>query len=291
LCSIEHAESHGVDTVIMMTIDGGARRIGNVLSKPTAADPRVGSPDRSARAPLVPSSADDPRPKNRLLAALPAADFARLRSHLTTVPIHVRQVLHAHGEPIRQVYFPNGGVVSITTKSLSTGTMVEAATVGDEGMLGVEAFFSEDACAAGETFMQVPDTDAEILSVDVFRREIATQGALHRAVARYIQYLLAMTMQSTACNALHPVEQRCARWLLMTHTRMHRQDFTLSHEFLGMMLGVHRPTVSLVAGTLQRAGLIEYTHGRVTVLDREGLEAASCECYAVLRAHFQRLRL
>jgi CRP-like cAMP-binding protein len=237
---------------------------------------------------LVPSP--DQRPRNRLLAGLPSEDLRRLRPHLQTIPVRLREVLHKRDAPIRHVYFPNGGVVSITTKSKS-GTMVEAATVGDEGMLGVEAFLSADACAPGETFMQVPDTSAEMLSVEIFRMEIARQGALHSAVARYMQFLIAQMMQCTACNALHPVEQRCARWLLMTHNRMHQQDFTLSHEFLAMMLGVQRPTVSLVAGTLQHAGFIEYTHGRVTVLDRAGLESASCECYGIIGAHFQRLRL
>jgi CRP-like cAMP-binding protein len=97
-------------------------------------------------------------------------------------------------------------------------------------------------------------------------------------------------MQSTACNALHRVQQRCARWLLMTHDRMHEQDFHLSHEFLAVMLGVQRPTVSLIARTLQEAELIRYTHGRVTVRNRKGLEATSCECYSVMRANFDRLR-
>jgi CRP-like cAMP-binding protein len=97
-------------------------------------------------------------------------------------------------------------------------------------------------------------------------------------------------MQSTACNALHQVQQRCARWLLMTHDRMHEQDFQLSHEFLAVMLGVQRPTVSVIAGTLQEAGLIRYVHGHVTVVNRKGLEAAACECYPIVRAHFDRLR-
>jgi CRP-like cAMP-binding protein len=100
---------------------------------------------------------------------------------------------------------------------------------------------------------------------------------------------LAQLMQSTACNAVHQVQERCARWLLTTHDRMHEQDFNLSHEFLAMMLGVQRPTVSVVAGTLQQAGLISYTHGRVRVLNREGLEAAACECYPLIRAHFDSL--
>ena len=109
-------------------------------------------------------------------------------------------------------------------------------------------------------------------------------------MGRYTQVVIAQMMQSTACNALHRVQQRCARWLLMTHDRMHKQDFHLSHEFLAVMLGVQRPTVSVIAGTLQKAGLISYTHGRVSVRNRKGLEAASCECYSIIRAHFDRLR-
>jgi CRP-like cAMP-binding protein len=224
-----------------------------------------------------------------LLAALPAADFRRLQPYLTTVPVRIKQVLHKNGEAIAAVYFPNGGVASITTV-LSDGTAVEAATVGDEGMLGLEAFFGDHAIAPGETLMQVPDTNAERMGVEDFRREVANPGAFRTVMGHYAQVTIAQMMQSTACNALHHVQQRCARWLLMTHDRMHEQDFTLSHEFLAVMLGVQRPSVSVVAATLQEAGLIRYTHGRVTVRDRKRLEGASCECYAVVRAHFDRLR-
>jgi CRP-like cAMP-binding protein len=197
-------------------------------------------------------------------------------------------VLQKQGEPLRHVYFPNGGVCSITTV-LADGTTVEAATVGDEGMLGVEAFLAHDAVAPGETVVQVPDTDAMMLSVEDLRREVAEHRALHDLLGRYTQIVIAQMMQTTACNALHQVQQRCARWLLMTHDRMHGDNFNLSHEFLAVMLGVQRPTVSVVAGTLQEAGLIRYSHGRVTVLDRLGLEAASCECYPIIRAHFDRI--
>jgi CRP-like cAMP-binding protein len=228
------------------------------------------------------------RPKNRLLAGLPADDFHRLLPHLTTVTARIREVVQKQGEPIRHVYFPNGGVWSITTL-LSTGATVEAATVGDEGLLGIEAFFGEGLPAAGETFLQVPDTNVERLSVEHFREEIARRGALHDAVGHFAHVVLAQMMQSTACNALHSVEERCCRWLLTTHDRMHQQDFNLSHEFLATMLGARRPTVTAVAGTLQAAGLIRYTHGHVTVLDRKGLEAAACECYSILRAHYDRL--
>ena len=157
-------------------------------------------------------------------------------------------------------------------------------------MLGVEAFLSAAAIAPGETLIQVPDTSAETMDVDDFRREVARPGLFRELVGRYTQVVIAQMMQSSACNALHQVPQRAARWLLMTHDRMHEQDFHLSHEFLAVMLGVQRPTVSSVAATLQHAGLIQYTHGRVSVRDRKGLEAASCECYSIIRAHFDRLR-
>jgi CRP-like cAMP-binding protein len=240
------------------------------------------------RRPVRPPPSDG-RPKNRLLAALPADDFRRLQPYLKTVPIRVKQVLHKNGEPLKIVYFLNGGVASITTM-LRDGTTVEAATVGDEGMLGVEVFLDGAAIAAGETLIQVPDTSAETMTVGDFRNAVGVPGAFRDLVGRYTHVVIAQMMQSTACNALHHVQQRCARWLLMTHDRMHEQDFHLSHEFLAVMLGVQRPTVSVVAGTLQQAGLISYVHGRVTVRDRKGLEAASCECYAIVRAHFDRLR-
>jgi CRP-like cAMP-binding protein len=229
------------------------------------------------------------RPANHLLAALPAEDFRRLLPYLTTVPILVKQVLHEPGEAFGAVHFLNGGVASITTR-LSDGTMVAVATVGNEGMLGIEAFLSDRAVATGQTRMQVPDTDAEMMSVEDFRREVAARGALHDLMGRYTQVIIAQLMQSTACSVIHQVQQRCAHWLLMTHDRMLRQDFDVSHEFLAGMLGVRRPTVSVAAAALQKGGLIRYAHGRVTVLNRKGLQAASCECYSSIRAHFDRLR-
>jgi CRP-like cAMP-binding protein len=199
------------------------------------------------------------------------------------------QVIHRQGELIRHVYFPNGGVVSISPV-MASGTQVGAATVGDEGMLGMEAFLRPDAFALGDTQVQVPDTSLEMLSAEDLRRELDRRGALHDLLGRYIQVVIAQSMQRTACKALHDVPHRVARWLLTTHDRMHEQDFRLSHESLAMMLGVTRPSVSLAAAELQEAGLIRYARGQVTVLNRKRLEAASCECYASLRAHFDRLR-
>lgn len=241
------------------------------------------------RAKTVRPPPSETRPKNRLLAGLPSADFQRLRPHLTTRSTAIKQVFYALNQPVREVFFPNGGVASVTTV-MKNGSMVEIATVGDEGLLGISVLFGDDPIG-GETMMQVPDTDAEVLPVAIFKREIERRGAFHACVQRYSQGFLIQTMQSTACMALHPVVERCCRWLLMTHDRMRRDDFHLSHEFLAMMLGSTRPTVTVVAGTLQKAGFIKYVHGQITILDRAGLEGASCECYRTVKDHFDRLGL
>jgi CRP-like cAMP-binding protein len=239
--------------------------------------------------PFAPRPPPNERPKNHLLRALPSDVFQRLLPDLTTIGTPTKHVFHKHGEPVEYVYFPNGGVASVTAV-LSDGTMVEAATVGVEGMVGIEAFFAKDVLAPGETMMQVPDTSAEKLSVVAFRRELARQGGLFDLIGRYVQASVAQMMQSIACNARHQVQERCPRWLLMTHDRVGCDEFGLSHEFLAMMLGVRRQSVTVVAGTLQAAGLISYKHGRVRVLDRKGLEAASCECYALVRRRFDALQ-
>jgi CRP-like cAMP-binding protein len=196
-------------------------------------------------------------------------------------------IFHSMDEPILDVIFPNGGVASITTV-LQDGTMIESATVGREGMLGIDVILGGDR-STGETMLQVPDTDAVFLSVAEFRVEFNRRGAFFEGVQRYAQAVIKLMMHSTACIASHPVHERCCRWLLMTHDHMGQDEFQLSQEFLAVMLGSTRPTVNLVAGTLQKAGLITYTHAHMTIKDRKGLEAASCECYAVVKSHFDRL--
>jgi CRP-like cAMP-binding protein len=229
------------------------------------------------------------RPANKLLASLPDDDFARLQPQLQTIPVKLKYVFHASGAPLREVFFPNGGVASITTV-MHDGRVVETATVGKEGMVGMEAFWGAER-TTGQTMMQVSDTSAERLSVSAFKAELDRRGALYNAVQRYSQALMVLMMHSTACMALHQIQERCCRWLLMTHDRVSADQFQLSHEFLAMMLGATRPTVTVVVGTLQKAGLITSRHGRFTVLDRPGLEDASCECYAAVQHHFDRLGL
>ena len=225
-------------------------------------------------------SADRPPPTgnaNRLLAALPAADYSRILPALTVIPLKLKDILHKPGEPIRDVYFPGGGFCSMLTV-LEDGSMVEIATVGREGMIGVSAILDGAPVTSAAMVQGATDTCYR-MKVDAFRRETDRRGAFHELLAHYAQALFGFVAQSTACNAIHSVEQRLARWLLMAHDRMESNEFPLTQEFVAMMLGASRPTVSVVAGTLQKAGLIKYRHGRVTIVDRKHLEAASCECY------------
>ena len=214
---------------------------------------------------------------NRLLAALPIADYNRILPSLTVVPLKLKDILHKPGEPIRDVYFPGGGFCSMLTV-LEDGAVVEIATVGREGMVGVAAVL--DGAPVTSAAMVQGETDCCYrMAVDAFRREIDRLDAFYELTAHYAQALFGFVAQSTACNAVHSVEQRLARWLLMARDRMASDEFPLTQEFAAMMLGASRPTVTIVASTLQKAGLITYHRGHLTIVDGEQLEAASCECY------------
>src|SRR5688572_2011353 len=192
--------------------------------------------------------------QNRLLAALPAADYARLQKHLRMNTTVTGSTLQEHGTRLTDVYFPNGGVFSVTNK-MRDGALVEVATVGREGMLGIGVFLG-DRAGAGRTFQQVPDGLLPSMNVGQFVKESTAPGSFRDVIALYAQANLLQVMQCTACNALHDVTQRCCRWLLQTQDRIGATNFILKHEFLAIMLGVHRPTVTLVMGRLQHAGLI-----------------------------------
>jgi hypothetical protein len=226
---------------------------------------------------------------NRLLAALPVADYARIQKHLHMNTGVTGRTLQAHGAPVTDVYFPNGGVFSVTNE-MRDGTLVEVATVGIEGMLGVGVFLG-DRVGAGRTFQQVPDGPFPSMTARRFVQESGTAGPFHDVVALYAQAHLLQIMQGTACNALHAVKPRCCRWLLQTQDRVGSSEFLLKQEFLAIMLGVQRPTVTLVMGGLQEGGLITSKYGRIRVLKRKKLEQTACECYDVIRTQFQRLGL
>jgi CRP-like cAMP-binding protein len=222
-----------------------------------------------------------------LLSSLPQEDYLRVYSQLTWRPLRVRQVLHKHGEPIGEIFFPGRSVCSITN-AMEDGGVVEVATVGREGLVGIGAVLG-NSVASGDAFVQVAAEPAAVMSISAFRREMERRGPFYDAVTRYSQAFVALLMQSVACNGLHSAEQRCCRWLLMTHDRIGQDEFPLTHEFLAIMLGVRRPTVTLVMAELARAGIISHVRGHIRIADRAGLEGASCECYRNLRAVFDRL--
>ncbi|HEX8903307.1 MAG TPA: Crp/Fnr family transcriptional regulator [Longimicrobiaceae bacterium] len=231
----------------------------------------------------------DPRDgtrRNRILAALSREEWERIRPSLERVRLDVRQVLFEPNRPISHVYFPEDAVVSIIGL-MDDGSAVEAATVGNEGMVGVPVYLGAMQMA-GQAFAQIPG-HALRMPAGALREEVRRGSGLAALLGRYTQALFTLVAQSSACNRKHPVEQRCARWLLMTHDRVTGDTFELTQLFLSQMLGVRRATVSEAAAALQERALIEYTRGRITVLDRAGLEAAACACYRIIRAEFARM--
>jgi CRP-like cAMP-binding protein len=224
--------------------------------------------------------------RNRLLARLSAGEYQHLAAHLEPVDLPFRHVLFAARGPIDYVYFPSRGVASAVTYS-GAGSAIEVATVGDEGMLGVTALFG-NATSPNEVFMQVAGAGAR-MPAETLRREAGPGSALYRVLVPYLNFYLAQVSQAAACNGLHLVRQRCCKWLLMTHDRVHADDVPLTHEFLAMMIGVHRPSITEVLRPLQDEGLIRGGRGTITVLDRAGVEAAACECYRAVADEYARL--
>jgi CRP-like cAMP-binding protein len=235
---------------------------------------------------MDPNTPGGPEPRNRILEALPAEDRERLEGSLERQSLAMRRVVIEPNQPIEEVWFPVDAVVSILGL-LEDGSGIETATVGCEGMVGVPVYLGAMQMA-GQAFAQVPG-DAWRMSAEALREEVRRGGALPRLLGRYTQALFTLVAQSSACNRKHTLEQRCARWLLLTHDRVPGDTFDLTQLFLSQMLGVRRATVSEAATALQGRGLIEYTRGRLTVLDRPGLERASCGCYGIIRAEFGRM--
>lgn len=224
--------------------------------------------------------------KNRLLTALPKEEYQRLLPYLETVSLTFKQIIYTPNEPIEYVYFPNSGIISLVNITEDGGT-VEVATVGNEGMAGIPVLLGADRMV-GQALSQIVG-DAVRMKADVFKRDVTPNSALYNLLLRYTQALLNQISQSVACNCLHSVERRCCRWLLMCHDRVRSDQFTLTQELLSQMLGVRRASVSEVAATLQKEGLIRYNRGKITIRDRLGLEATACECYRVVKEEFERL--
>lgn len=223
---------------------------------------------------------------NRLLSQLNGKEFAPLISRLEDVALGMKQALHEPGDTIRYVYFPGGAVVSLVVV-MGDGAIVETAVVGYEGMVGTPILFGATS-AHHRAFCQIAGP-AKRLPAGILLRQMERSRKLRRLLNRYAQGLMNQFAQGVACNRLHSVEQRCARWLLATHDRVGADSFRLTQEFLAAMLGVRRASVTEVAGRLQQAGLIRYNHGNMTLLDRKGLESAACECYGAIAGEFERL--
>jgi CRP-like cAMP-binding protein len=226
------------------------------------------------------------RRTNRLLSLLTDRDYERLRPHLSSVAFDYKRSLYEASLPIEHVYFPIEGVASLVITT-ADGSSAEVGTIGSEGFVGLPVCLG-DREAPSSVYVQVPGT-ALGMDARVFRRELDRSPTLNLIMLRYAHAFFNQVAQSAACAHLHRVEQRCCRWLLMTRDRMPTGDFLLTHEFLGMMLGVRRTTVTDVMGSLQKAGLVRYRRGHVTILDHEALQQRSCECYDISKVEFDRL--
>jgi len=223
---------------------------------------------------------------NRLLSLLADHDYERLRPHLSHVAFEYRKSLYEASRPIDHVYFPIDGVASLVITT-SDGSSAEVGTIGSEGFVGLPVCLG-DRDAPSSVYVQVPGTALQI-DARIFRDELSLNPALNLVMLRYAHAFFNQVAQSAACAHLHRVEQRCCRWLLMTRDRMPSGDFLLTHEFLGMMLGVRRTTVTDVMGGLQKAGLIRYRRGHVTILNHEALRQRACECYEISKLEFDRM--
>jgi CRP-like cAMP-binding protein len=223
---------------------------------------------------------------NRILSALPQAESARLVPQLTRIDLPQGQTLLEANKRIRYAYFVEAGVASIVT-TMKNGKSVEAGIVGIEGIVGIPLLLGSDRML-NRTFMQIPGRAMRI-SASILVKELERSRTLRLRLQHYLQAHLAQVSQTAACNRLHEVSQRLARWVLMCQDRTGSDQLKITHKSLGDMLGTPRPTVTTAAGVLLRAGLLEYSRGKVKILNRAGLERTSCECYRIIRRECERL--
>jgi CRP-like cAMP-binding protein len=224
--------------------------------------------------------------RNRLLAALPPHDFDALAPALDPVELELRQVLYEPGQAIRAVLFPENGMIS-NIVLLEDGHSVEVGIIGREGLVGLPVVLGAERSST-QTLVQAGGSALRLRTAAV-RAAFDRSAPLRAVLLRYVQAFHAQVTQSAACNAQHKVDERLARWLLIMHDRVGEDEFPVTHEFLALMLAARRPSISVAAGALQKAGAIRYTHGQMVVLDRGALEAAACECYGAVRDQFENL--
>ena len=231
-----------------------------------------------------------PRPslrENLLLAILPKAERERLDPFLDLVDLPIGHAVTNPGVDIEELYFPCGAVTS-TVQELRDGSSIETGLMGIEGLAGVQVWLGQRTTTV-TTFVQIPGL-AHRISADDFIREVRKKTTpLNGLIGGYVHSFLLMTSFTAACNRLHPIDQRLCRWLRMTYNRTNRREFPLKQEFLAQMLGVHRPTVSTTASMLQKAGLITYKYGTLTILEPDGLVEGACECYGLMEREFEKI--
>lgn len=235
----------------------------------------------------MPSNLADAAGRNQLLTGLPKSTLTKMLSDFQLREMHVRDRVVARGEHITEVHFPVSCVLSTLAQG-AAGELVEVATIGNEGMAGLPVFLGNSTASTLETFAQISGTSLAMRERD-FRTHLDGSSRLKEIMGHYTQALLTQVAQSAACNRLHAAEERCARWLLMTHDRVGSDDFELTQEFLAQMLGVRRATVSEIANALQSEGVIRYSRGSISIANRQALADRSCECYQIIRDEYQRL--
>lgn len=225
-------------------------------------------------------------PTNHLLSILPSGDFNRIRPFLELVSLPLGKVLGESGEAINYVYFPTTAIVSLLSV-MDNGSSAEIAVVGNDGVIGIAVFMG------GETMLNRSVVQSEgfahRLSAAVLKQEFGRSGALRQVLLRYTMALLSQMAQTAVCNRHHTIDQQLCRWLLLSLDRLPTNELNMTQELIANMLGVRREGVTEAAGKLQSAGLIHYSRGHITVLDRSGLEDRVCECYDVVREEALRL--
>jgi len=224
--------------------------------------------------------------QNHLLAALPAEEFGRLAPHLELVPLLLGESIYEPGSQLTHVYFPTTAIVSLLYV-LESGASAEIAGVGNEGILGIALFMGGETTPSSAVVQTAGH--AYRLQARLLKEEFGRGGLVQRLLLRYTQALLTQMCQTTACNRHHSIEQQLCRWLLLTLDRLPSNELVVTQELVASALGVRRESITEAAGKLQRAGLIRYRRGHLAVLERSGLEAGACECYAVVKKEIGRL--
>jgi CRP-like cAMP-binding protein len=227
------------------------------------------------------------REENLLLAALPDTERERLAPYLHEIVLEFHQVLIEPNQEIKNLYFPYDAITS-TIQELSDGDCVETGLMGIEGFVGVQLWLHARTTPT-RTLVQIPGKAHHMRAADFIRHVRDTDSPLNELCAKYTHAFLNMTSQTAACNRLHPINERLCRWLKLVHNRLRRDEFPIRQEFMAMMLGVHRPTVSTTANMLQQAGLISYSRGQMRILDADGLRNGSCECLELIEKQFEKV--